>query len=306
MIFNADFIKDFMQHYPYPTEAFELLELVKNRFAQEPDFAEKFDAILKEYLFPAAEELGAALDKVTKLAEEKEINEYSLHFIFLLSCVETIKARYAENGIDEQIYWDTMADLFYKYRECEDCEEVPGIFVAHWYSGFFDLTRFAHGRFQYEIREFNLEKDFVTSSGKVIKSGDKYINFHIPSSGVSLTDDVRLDSYKKAYEVYKHLFDDGIVIFGCGSWLLYPRHREFLPSHLNILKFMDDFEMISSEEQDEFSNGWRVFGKYSDLPLEQLPKNNSLQKAYADWLVAGNKAGSGFGLILFDGEKILK
>ena len=37
--------------------------------------------------------------------------------------------------------------------------------------------------------------DFTTSCGHEIKSGDKYVNFHIPSSGVSLTDEIRFDSY---------------------------------------------------------------------------------------------------------------
>ena len=69
---------------------------------------------------------------------------------------------------------------------------------------------------------------------------------------------------------------------------------------------MDDFEMVEWEEEEGFHNGWRVFGKDSDLPLEQLPEKTSLQKAYKKWLVDGNKAGHGYGIIVFDGEKIVR
>lgn len=30
-----------------------------------------------------------------------------------------------------------------------------------------------------------------------------------------------------------------------------------------------------------------------------------MQRAYKKWLMEGNKAGSGFGILLFDGEKII-
>ncbi len=211
-----------------------------------------------------------------------------------------------ERGLSEQLYWDTMADMKYKLIECIKCEEVPGTFVAGWYNGFFKLERFCYGRFQFEETDYDFNFDFVTKAGYKLTSGQKLIGFHIPSSGVPLTDEVRLDAYKKAYEAYKHLFPDGIMYFWCGSWLLYPRHKEFLPEKSNILKFMSDFEIVSWSESEDFHDAWRIFDKYSDLPADQLPTDTSLRKAYAEWLKAGNKGGSACGVIVFDGEKILR
>ncbi len=304
MIHNNQFFINFMEKYNFPEEAKKCFLSIGEKLDSETDLSEKYDTILNEYMYPEADELRKALNDLTKLAEDNGINVYSIHCVFLIHCAEILKGRYEKAGINEEIFWDTMADIKYKLKECMDCEEVPGIFVADWYYGFFDMTRFAYGRFQYEMREF--DEEFTTSCGHKIKSGDKYVNFHIPSSGVSLTDEVRLDSYKKAYEAFKDEFPDGKMIFGCSSWLLYQKHKEFLPSHLNILRFMDDFEIVSTHESEDFSNGWRVFGKDSDLPFEQLPRNNSLQRAYADWLLAGNGAGGAFGIIVFDGEKILR
>lgn len=305
MIHNNNYFIGFMERFDFPDEAKKCFNDLTKMLDSDSDFGKKYDDILNEYMYPvASEEIRPSLNELTKLAENNKINVYSLHCVFLIHCAEILEGRYEEAGISKEIYWDSMADIKYKLKECMDCEEVPGIFVADWYNGFHDMTRFAYGRFQYEMREF--DKDFTTSCGIEIKCGDKYVNFHIPSSGVSLTDDVRFDSYKRAYDAFKNEFPDGKVIFGCSSWLLYQKHREFLPSHLNILRFMDDFEIISTHESDDFSNGWRVFAKDSDLPPEKLPRNNSLQNAYADWLVAGNGAGGAFGIIVFDGEKILR
>ncbi len=302
----TQFFADFMSRYNYPDVAVETFTRVLKRLDDEKDLGDKMDELVISYMNSETEEINPYLDKVTKLAEEYGENEYTMHFIFLLLCTPILKENYEKVGIAEYLYWDTMDDLRCKLKECIDCEEVPGIFVAGWYNGFFKLERFAYGRFQYEISQCGEGENYQLSCGKVLKAGDTYIGFHIPSSGIPLTDEVRLDSYKKAYKAYKHLFDDGIVIFGCGSWLLYPPHYDFLPKNSNILKFMSDFEIVRHKEHDNFGDGWRVFAKDSDLPIDKLPRDTSLRRAFADWLQAGNKTGSGFGLIAFDGEKILR
>ena len=80
-------------------------------------------------------------------------------------------------------------------------------------------------------------KAFGANVSFEIKNPDKTLGFHIPSSGIPLTDEVRLDSYKKAYEFFKdYRREDGLMIFECGSWLLWDGYKEFLPAKSNILK----------------------------------------------------------------------
>ena len=290
----------------YPEEAQTLFTEVERRLDTEPAFGTRFDALLDAYMVKDAMPLDAALDEIKTLAADMGYSEYTLDFVFIMDCTEILQQRYIEKGIPQQVFDESVDDLRCKLLECMECEGVPGTFVAGWNNGFLKLDRFAYGRFQYEVRKFGFDFDFVTSSGRRFVHGDTYLNFHIPSSGVPLTDEVRFDSYRRAYKAYSHLFPDGIAVFGCGSWLLYPRHREFLPERLNIRRFMDDFEIVSWEEKDHFHNDWRVFGHYSDLPLDQWPKDTALRKAYADWLQSGHKAGDGFGIFLFDGEKIIR
>ena len=223
-----------------------------------------------------------------------------------MNCTEILRENYIKRGVPLSVFYEGVDDLRCKLLECMECEHVPGTFVAGWNNGFLKMDRFAYGRFQYEVRKYGFDFDFMMKCGHKVQKGDTYLNFHIPSSGIPLTDEVRFDSYRRAWARYKDLFPDGRVLFGCGSWLLYPRHREFLPEKLNIRRFMDDFEIVCWEEKDHFGNDWRVFGHYTELPLEQWPRDTALRKAYVDWLLAGNKAGDGFGLFLFDGERIVR
>ena len=306
MLHNSEFIQNFMAEYSYPDEAVKEFTRIEKRLDSEAAFGADMDEIVNGYMFPETDGLGEALEKVKALSEKYGENEYTMDFIFILNCTPILKQRYEKAGIDEEIFRASADDFRCKLLECIECEGIPGTFVAGWNDGTFKMTRFAYGRFQFEVCTYNRENDFTFACGKVMHPGDKYINFHFPSSGIPLTDDVRLASYREAYRHYSHMFPDGRVIFGCGSWLLFPKHREFLPKNSNILRFMDDFEIVGSAEKDTFTNAWRVFGRYSDLPYDEWPHDTSLRRAYADWMKAGNKAGDAFGCFVFDGEKIVR
>lgn len=302
---NSEFIQNFMTKCEYPEEAKKLFTEVLQKLDDNKRFGKRFDDIVDKFAFHQSRIEPKILNHLCVLGFLMGYKYYTMYFVFLLCLTEDLKKQYALFGIDEKYYWDTMCDLKYKLLECMECRGVPGTFVASWFDGFFHMDRIAYGRFQYEICEYTNDKPFTMKNGHVVKNGDYFVNFHIPSSGVPLTDEIRYASYKEAYEHVKGLFPDGNVIFGCSSWLLFPKHKEFLPPHLNILKFMDDFEIVNSEESKDFHDAWRIYGKDAKLPAEKLPKNTSLKKAYAEWLCAGNKTGHAFGLFMFDGEKII-
>ena len=303
---NTKFIQDFMVRYSYSQECIDLFTKVLDDLDNDPAFGCAFDMLKEEYDRHRCEIGGKVCDGLSLLAKAKGYNQYTLHFVFLLCLTEDLKNQYCLHGLDMKVYDRTMDDLRCKLNECLECEEVPGTFVAGWFSGFFRMDRVGYGRFQYEVNTFDRDESFTMKCGHVINPGDIYINFHIPNSGIPLTDEIRYASYKEAYDHVKGMFPDGNVIFGVSSWLLFPKHPEFLPASMNILKFLSDFEIVDWKERDEFHDGWRVFGKYSDLPVSELPEDTKLKKAYKDWMLAGNKTGYGFGVFMFDGEKIVR
>ena len=156
--------------------------------------------------------------------------------------------------------------------------------------------RQALGRMQYEFSEFQGESH--TAGGITVKKGDCVLTMHIPSCG-PLTKDLREDSYRRAYTFYQKDFPGKPVIFTCSSWLLYPPHDGMLPKSSNVVSFLHDFDPVFSVETDTFDNAWRIYGADGGKPLDQLPQNTSMQRAYANWLRGGHKAGWGYGIFMF-------
>lgn len=300
-------LKEVEKRGNYPEEAVKVLEETAAKIDSDADFSKKYGKLIYRYMNAKSERRSndRCLNAVEALAKSKGINPYTLDLLFLISCSEILKENYKKAGLPESLYWDGVDDFRCKMLECMDCEHCVGTFVVGWNWGFMHMNRFSLGRFQYEYSDAN--RSFKTKAGIKIKRGQPVINFHIPSSGIPLTDDVRLDSYKKAYEFFKdQRTEEGYLILKCSSWLLFPGHEEMLDKNSNILKFYHDFELYYSEERANFHDDWRVWGAYTELPLEQWPADTKLRKAYKDWMMAGKKTGYGCGYIVFDGEKIVR
>lgn len=63
---------------------------------------------------------------------------------------------------------------------------------------------------------------------------------------------------------------------------------------------MDDFIIYDYRDDPEHSDLWRIFySEYANEPKD-LPRNTSLERAYADWLAAGNAIGGGSGFFIYD------
>ncbi len=268
--------------------------------------AAEFDPIADEYAKNPWVPMTKTLEKIDEISEKYKIYKYQLHLLLVINGLPYMHKRFLEKGLSDEVFYETMDDIRCKVQECVECHARVGTFVVEWYDRFFRATCFGFGRFQYEMATYGEENDFKMACGRVLKKGDRYVNMHIPSRGIPLTDEVRLASYRAAYGYFKQFFGDGPVIFGCHSWLLYDKQLEFLPEGMNIRKFISDFELIYSHDEPEFEDIWRVFGRYSELPFEELPRDTALRKAYAEHLCAGGKSGVGLGVFAFDGEKILK
>ena len=164
----------FMEKIGFPEEARACFAAVLKRLDDEPENGFVFDEIHHDYLYPTAHELNTALERLTALAETMGVDPYTMHMTFLVSCAEVTLLRYRERGIDEGIFWDTMDDFRCKLLECKECKDVWGTFVAGWNSGFFELNRFALGRFQFEYSDFGHD-DVTLKDGTVLKKGDRVI-----------------------------------------------------------------------------------------------------------------------------------
>lgn len=305
MIILSEHFKAVEKHADFPAKAIADIEKSASLIDSDAELNEKFSAIVTGYMADPTQSLAADILPRVEALETYGIHKYTLDLIFIMACSEILHGRYKEAGIPDEIFWQFTIDFRCKLIECMDCKGITGTFVADWNDLFFTMERFALGRFQFE--HFEIGKDCTLSSGRVIKQGTKCLNMHIPSMGVPLTDEIRMDSYKKAYEFFAdRRTEDGNLLIHCGSWLLFPKHKEFLDANSNILRFDNDFQLYEYEEREVFKDAWRIWGHYADLPLEERPADTKLRKALKTWMMDGNNTGYGRGFIVFDGEKIIE
>ncbi len=236
-----------------------------------------------------------------ELAEKTGYPRESIDMVFLLLCAAPLYERYRKAGLSDKIYYETLGDLRCKLLECWQNRGIWGTFVTWWYPGFYQMTRFALGRLQYERIEFPYD-----GYKGLIKKGDTVINCHIPSSG-ALSPESVLDSLRQAYAFYAADRKNGLLPVYCSSWMLSPIHKELYPKGSNLLAFYELFDTVESRIDEANSNFWRIFGmSYSPDTLGNAPEDTTLRRNFKRHLLAGNCMGSARAILLFDGERIVK
>ena len=241
-----------------------------------------------------------ALVRATELATE-QISSYTTELMFVIEAARFLEIRYHDEGVPRQIFIDSMKDIPCKIRECMTAKGVFGTFVAWWYDRFFDMTRMAFGRLQYDIETYH--GDTIDINGYQIENGNLVLGCHIPSAG-ALHHDLCLDSYKRAYDYFGRKLKGGILPIHCHSWLLYKPYIPVFGEKSNIYNFMCDFAIYQTEYSGKFDE-WRVFGKEFDVHNDVLPMDTRLQRNFVEYIKKGGTFGTGNGIILFDGEKVL-
>lgn len=300
---HRDYMTMFMEKLDLPPEAQKTFLSLDGMIASHPKERAELCELSGRFL-AAPNTLGEILGRLDILAGELDIHPYTLHFYFLMGSTEGLQKKYKEAGLPESLFWHTIADLRYKLLECKDVYGLWGTFVAGWYPGFFDMTRFALGRLQFEWAGFPLER--YENHGVSLHKGDRVLNMHIPSCG-PLTKEARMDAYRQAYRFFDRETAGAPLPMMCESWLLYPGHRDFLPAGSNILDFLNDFDILEKRDMDKenFGDLWRIFGRDYTLPAGELPTDTTLRQVYRDRLLSGKPVGLALGVLVFDGKEIL-
>ena len=240
------------------------------------------------------------LKTISSIASDIGVSFNKASMFFLLYCEVLLLQEYQRKELHESLYWETLQDLRYKLLECYSLYKEWGTFVIEWFRGFYLCERFALGRLQYEKSTFPYKgyKD-------ILKEGDNVYSCHIPSSGALLENDV-LISLKKAYTFYQGELRNGILPVVCHSWLLYKPLETAFADSCNILRFRGMFDVIENTADSKNGDFWRVFNQeFSPQSLNEILPTTSLQKNLKAHLLDGGTLGNGFGVLLFDGEKII-
>lgn len=284
------YLKSFCEKYDWPKEALTAHEEALDKLRGN----EKYFGFIDDYFNDKPQNIYDIVTELQELLKDEAVQSETAELLYFILCSARLKGRYAEKGLSEELFDGVIADLKYKLNECYKLKGIWGTFVAHWFYRFFEMTRFAIGRLQYEMS--TMPEIFDDNVNKIY-GGEKAVNIHIPSAGPLLIEDCE-KSLKEATKFFADEFEGDTVLFRCSSWLLFPENRKILPETSRILKFMDLFEIFDSGYYEGEKNDvmWRIFGT-EEKDLSKLPQDTSMQRGYIAWLKAGNKLGFGKGII---------
>ena len=277
----------------FPIEAIETMQDAWRRLEEEGE-AEVYRGIIDEYRLDLHMDLKDATKKASDAGAACGVHRYTAELLLFMLLTQPLHEHYEKAGISSQIWHDSCMDLHWKLQECQRVYGIWGSFVAWWFPGFFDLTRFALGRLQFELIDF--PKEYAESGSEKPEGMTKVINVHIPSCG-RLKREEYTESYRMAAAFFANAFPGDTVAFVCESWLLFGGHREMLPEDSGIIGFMNDYNCF--HQGDTYEDLWRIFHREWDGDAASLPEDTSLQRAYKQWLLEGKKPGFGYGIRFF-------
>ena len=295
------YIKQFMSKAKFSSEDSEYLLSAYDNIKRNPDA--HFILMSKVRLFDLdiLHDYKRALSELQKVADICELPKETVNLIFLMCLTRHTEELYEQRNIDKDIYMNSMLDLKWKLVECKKMKKICGTDAAEWHWRFFNLTRFAIGRLQFET-DFSNHK--YIKGEHMVYPGDTVISVHIPSCG--MLDELQvIDSYIKAENFYKDLFGKGAVPFMCYSWLLYPQHDKILPKESNIRKFKNRYDIVdyTVNSGDDL---WRIFYTDKRENPNTYPQTTSLQRAYVKMLNSGIKPGCGCGFFFMKNGSFIK
>lgn len=297
---RIDYLKAFVKEFDYPEDAQSALIKTCEAIYANAETAEKTEHPLRLYESDIWFDYGQMIKPLGGVAEAIAEPKETVDLVFLILASEHMKELYIKRGIDLEIYHDSCLDFKAKLHECHDVKGIWGTFVTDWFGRFFNLTRFALGRLQFEINPCQAE---TPSPYKNLHPGDHFVGIHIPALGPLKQEDCRA-AFIKASKFFAPAFKDGIVPFRTGSWLIAPEHREMLKPDSNIIKFMDFFHITPHEKTVE-GDYWRIFNTTDCSDVDKLPADNSLRRAYIKAIKENKIPHLGVGLFWMQGEKFL-
>ena len=259
------YLTEFFEVFTYPEEAQEQLFSAYDKIVLNEEVWKEFDILLNTYAEDKDCNFGDLLARMSEISHKAGVHEYVGALLLSVCLTKHSKKHFEAAGISEQIWFNTMCDLKWKMLECKDVYDIWGTFVAGWFAGFFNVTRFGLGRLQFELIPFNAD---YTKNGVTLTPESTVINVHIPRTGTRLDRESVLESYKEAAQFFQEKYQLEQVAFVCHSWLLYPRNKEVLSTQSNLYAFFSDFDIVKSGEDPNYGEVWRLFDKNYEGDVE--------------------------------------
>ena len=291
--------KSYFELLAFPAEAQEYLLAALSKLYQNAEAFAEFAELLASYDESIDVDIRAMTASMQTVSEKAGIHVLTGYMLMYVCMLPRLRRYYEEKGIPDEIFVRTLCDLRYKVVEGKLVEGVYGISegaACGWYPSMFACKTLAFARLQFVFGKAGFECEV---DGVKVTADTPVLHIHIPRTGTKIDRESILASYREAAEYYASAFGDRPIIMTCSSWMLFPRHAEFLAPDSNMMQFYHDFHLVSSGYYDNYASVWRLFDCHYTGDVDALPANTSLRRAYVDLIRRGEKTGWGRGVIIY-------
>lgn len=209
----------------------------------------------------------------------------------LVAALPAVRAYHRERGVPESVSRYTLADLGRHMAVHHRRHGIGGLVSPGWLTLHFRGLLYQLGRLQFQRDRLGGRSGAaVRAAGLPHGTGDPCLALHIPDFRGPLTPASCDRSLALARAFFaRHFPDEPAAVAVCHSWLLDPQLADYLPPDSNILRFQARFAPARSDDGTEANDGDPVAFVFGDpaLPVSDLPRRTTLERAVGDHLRAG-------------------
>jgi hypothetical protein len=300
---DADDLPELLLDLAVPHEDVNELVAGRRRVAGDPGALRLVRECVEE-LFREPEATGHPpdLDDLFASAPAELVGTFAV-YVFLAALPTTL-ARHRERGIPAEVSRRTLADLGRQMATHRRRHGSAGLQSRNWLVRHFRGELYQLGRLQFErARHGQRTSAVIAAAGLDVAPGTPCLNLHIPDFHGPLTPSACDRSVALAREFFaRHFPEERPAAALCHSWLLDPQLRRYLPADSNIVRFQDRFRVAREDTEPADTEPVQfVFGD-PDLPVADLPRRTSVERAVGDHLRAGGHWYIGHGWFPFRAE----
>ncbi|MEU6510518.1 acyltransferase domain-containing protein [Streptomyces sp. NPDC046942] len=302
MLPDADDLPELLLDLAVPHEDIDVLVARRSRITGDPGVLRLLRECVEELFHDPAEPgrapgLAGLLD-----AAPAELSQVFPVYVFVAAVPRTL-ARHRERGIPPEVSRRTLADLGRHMALHRSRHGTTGVTARGWLVRHFRGELFQLGRLQFErARLGERTAPVLAAAGLTAAPGTPCLSLHIPDHHGPLTPSACDRSLAWARDFFPlHFPEERPVAALCHSWLLDRQLRRYLPADSNIVRFQDRFRTVREDTEPADTEPVRfVFGD-PGLPVAELPRRTSVERAVGDHLRAGGHWYIGHGWFPFPG-----
>ncbi|NKQ26897.1 acyltransferase domain-containing protein [Streptomyces galbus] len=200
-----------------------------------------------------------------------------------------VRAYHRDLGVPEEISRRTLADAGRGVALHRRRHGTGGLLAPRWLYLHFHGELYHLGRLQFQrTRIGSWTGDDAAAAGLPVGLGDPALGVHVPDFLGPLTPAACDRSVALARAFFaRHFPREPYAVATCGSWLLDPQLKRYLPADSHIVRFQDRFRLSHlPDEPQDLTPVRYVFGT-TDVPLDRLPRRTRLERAVVDHLRGG-------------------